>query len=318
MPGFYNRFRRRMRRRNYRRPFRGNYRRKPAQRVRARLKRRPTALQALALRNSRAIKKLQRVTTMRSLWQIQHENTGAYEPYAYTQIIYPSEWDPVFNSDLRTNAGDPAVKQTNLAWKGSHIQINALFQIASQTQYVPISCCYVVFKFRKEVARQEETNTQNGAKLQPGVHFTQTTTGVINGPALWMFNRDILDIMYMKHFMLSEYIGEGTTGIAAHEGAAPFTGNVSDGNRNIRIKIPYRKMLKTSNTYNDASANLDREKSWTDLNDNDIPAEDKIYTAIFNNAPGIQVAPPEDQKIFWTQNVLFHGTTSSADRSGHT
>lgn len=119
--------------------------------------------------------------------------------------------------------------------------------------------------------------------------------------------------------MISEYAGEGTAGLASSEDASqPYVTNIKDANRNIRIRLPFRKLLKTSNSYNDASASLDREKSWTDLNDNDIPAEDKIYCCVFNNAPGLIVTPPENQRLYWTQNVLFHGTTSSADRSGHT
>lgn len=306
----YRRHYRRNRRRNNRR----NNKRKPAARVRSTLTRQPSALQALALKNSRAIKKLQKVTTMRSLWKLEHEDTGVYEPYRYTQLIFPSEWSPIFNSDLRTNASDPAFKQLNLAWRGSHINIHALIQVSSQTQYVPISCCYVVFRPKKEVAMQFSTNTQNGAKMQEDVHYTQTTTGVINGKAMWMFNTDILDILYMKHFMVSEYIGEGTTGLAAHEGAAPFTGNVKDANVNLHIRVPYRKLLQTSNSYNDATQAQDRETSWTDLNDNDVAPEDRIYCALFNNAPGIQVAPPEDQKLFWSQNVTFHGVTCSSSR----
>jgi len=310
MSGYYRRGRR-TRRRNYGRNRRG----KPSSRVRRSLKKQPSALQALALKNSRAIMKLQKVTTMRSLWQLPHSDDNVTEPYKYTQLIFPSAWLPVFNSDLRTNASDQYQVQKNLAWRGSHIKIHALIQIESQTLYVPISCCYVVFRPKKFCAQQFNTNTANGSKLQDGVHFTQVTTGLINGKANWMFNRDILDILYIKHFMISEYMGEGTTGIAAHEGAAPFVGNIKDANRNIYCTIPYKKLLRTDNSYNDATQAQDREKSWTDLNDDDIAAEDKIYCALFNNAPGIQVAPPEDQKLYWTQNVMFHGTTASTTRA---
>jgi hypothetical protein len=143
------------------------------------------------------------------------------------------------------------------------------------------------------------------------------TTGIVNGKALWMFNTDILDILYIKHFMISEYVSEGGAGQAhSSDNSIPFVGNTKDANRNIYATIPYKKLLRTDNSYNDATQAQDREKSWTDLNDNDIASEDKIYTALFNNAPGIQVAPPEDQKIYWTQNVMFHGTTASTTREG--
>ena len=308
---YYRRNRRTRRRGDNRR----NRRKKPAARVRANLTRKPSALQALALKNSRAIQKLQKVTTMKSLWMLPHSSDTVTEPYAYTQLIFPSAWQPVFNSDLRTNASDTFQVQKNLAWRGSHIKIHALVQIESQTMYVPISCCYVVFRPKKFCARQFDTNTENGSKLQDGVHFTQVTTGIVNGKAMWMFNTDILDILYIKHFMVSEYIGEGTTGLAAHEGAAPFTGNVKDANHNIYATIPYKKLLRTDNSYNDATQAQDREKSWTDLNDNDIASEDKIYCCLFNNAPGIVVAPPENQKLYWSQNVMFHGTTASTTRA---
>lgn len=292
---------------------RRNNRGKPSTRVRNSLTRKPSALQALALKNNRMIKKLQKVTTMKSLWMLPHASDNVTEPYAYTQLIFPSAWQPVFNSDLRTNASDTFQVQKNLAWRGSHIKIHALIQIESQTMFVPISCCYIVFRPKKFCARQFVTNTQNGNKLQEGVHFTQVTTGIVNGKANWMFNTDILDILYIKHFMISEYSGEGTAGLS--DGAAPFVGNIKDANRNIYATIPYKKLLRTDNSYNDATAAQDREKSWTDLNDDDIAAEDKIYCALFNNAPGIVVAPPEDQKIYWTQNVMFHGTTASTTRA---
>lgn len=289
---------------------------RPATRLRKKLKRRPTALQALALKNSRAIKKLQQVTSMRSLWKLEHTDSGVYEPYRYTQLIFPSMWSPIFNSDLRVNESNPSEAMSTLAWKGSHIDIHALIQVSSQTQYVPISCCYVVFRPRKNIAQQFATNTINGSKLQEDVHYTMTTTGIINGKAMWMFNTDILDILYINHFMVSEYIGEGTAGLASSEDhAQPYTGNVKDANKNLHIRIPYRKLLKTDNSYNDGSAAQDREYSWTQLQDSDIAPEDRIYCCLFNNAPGIQVAPPEDQKLFWSQNVTFHGRTSSSTRT---
>ncbi|AXQ66001.1 MAG: putative capsid protein [Cressdnaviricota sp.] len=307
MPGFNNRYRRNFRKRGNR----GIFRRKPAARLRRKLRRRPTAVQALSLKNARAIRKLSAIATQKSTWQLAHLSSNVYQPYQLTQIIYPAAWQAVFNSDKRTNATDLPARAANVAFKGSSIVIRAVVQIESQTTFSPISCCYIVFRPRKNIARQFETNTVNGTQMQEGVHFTRVDMGLVNGKALWQFNTDILDILYIKNFMVSEYVGEGTTGLATSDSkSVPYVGNVSDATNNIYAKIPYTKMIKTDNSFN--AAGVDREKSWTMLRDTDIASEDKVYCCLFNNAPGIIVDPPEDQKLFWTQNVMFHGRTLAA------
>ena len=310
MPGWNRNARRRRGRHNNRK---GNRKKKPSSRVRASLSRKPSALQALALKNAKMIKKLNQLATMRSTWQLTHLSSNVYEPFQSTQIIFPQAWTGVFNSDKRTNAGDAPARVRNVAWKGSYIDIRAVVQIEAQTQYVPISCCYLVYRPHKSIARQFESNTVNGSKLQEGVHYTAVSTGLINGTAMWHFNTEILDILYIKNFMVSEYAGEGTAGVATSDShAVPFVGNIKDANRRIYCRIPYKKLIKTDNSFNDGNAAADREKSWTQLHDTDIAAEDKIYCCLFNNAPGIQVTPPEDQKLFWSQNVMFHGRSMSA------
>lgn len=313
MPGFNSRYRRNFRRRGNRGLFRGKGRRKPAARVKASLKRQPSAVQALALKNAKLIKKMSAIVTQKSTWQLSHLSSNVVEPYQSTQIIFPAAWTGVFNSDKRTNASSAAAPVQNVAWKGNRIVIRAVVQIENQTQYVPISCCYVVYKPKKNIARQFETNTVNGTKMQEGVHYTSVSTGLVNGEAMWQFNTEILDILYIKHFMVSEYAGEGTHGIAASSGnAVPFVGNVKDANRKLYVTIPYRKLIKTDNSFNDGTLGQDREKSWTQLRDTDIASEDKIYCALFNNAPGLIVAPPEHQNLFWSQNVMFHGRAMAA------
>jgi hypothetical protein len=245
-------------------------------------------------------------TTERAEFMVQHEANDVVEPYQYTQLLAPFAWQGIFRMDARAQLSDSAATIKTPSFTCNTVKVNAMFQIEAQTSEDPFQCTYMICKIKKRFADQFVNNTQNGLKLQEGVHYVNTPVGQINGAALYHFNTEIFDILYLTKFQLSNY--STTTGATAADNT-PWTGRIGDSSKTISVTLPCKTKLKT--TYEFGPSGGPRERSINDLTIEDIRPEDRIYSYLFNNAPGTIGDPPEAQKIFWAQNAIFQGRTPS-------
>jgi hypothetical protein len=108
-----------------------------------------------------------------------------------------------------------------------------------------------------------------------------------------------MDIMYIDHFQLSKFAADASSSVSE---TTPWTGNVDDASHIIRTVIPYDITLKITNGCFNGIGD-DRELSFADLTVEDISPKERVYTYLFNNAPGVTAEPPKDHKTFWSQNV---------------
>lgn len=262
----------------------------------------PKQTTAMVRANALAIKKLKFNATQKAEFMVQHLASDVVEPYQYTQLLAPFAWQGIFRMDGRDSQSQAAVTVRTPSFDCKSIKINALIQVEAQTSEVPFQCTYMVCKIKKQYADQFVQNTSNGNALQEGVHYIQTPTGKINGAALYHFNTEIFDILYLTKFQLSNY--SITTGATASDNT-PWTGNVKDSSKTISVTLPCTTKLKSTGGF--APGGASRETSITDLSIEDIRPEDRIYTYLFNNAPGTIADPPESQKLYWAQNCIFQG-----------
>ena len=262
----------------------------------------PKDTTAMVKKNTSAIKRMKFNATQRAEFMVQHEANDVVEPYQYTQLLAPFAWQGIFRMDGRGQASNTGVTVKTPSFACSTLKINALIQVEAQTSEDPFQCTYLVCKIKPQYADQFVNNTANGSALVDGVHYVKTPVGQINGSALYHFNTEIIDILYLTKFQLSNYAT--TTGATASDNT-PWTGRLQDSSKNISVTLPCTTRLKT--TYEFSANSGPRERSITDLSIEDIRPEDRIYTYLFNNAPGTIGDPPEAQKIFWAQSAIFQG-----------
>lgn len=252
---------------------------------------------ALAKANARQLKKMKFNATQRGTFMLQHHSTDVIEPYQYTQVLAPFAWQGIFRSDGRNEASDAAAIVKTPSFAIQRLRLDCLVQVEAQTVEVPIQCTYVVCKIKKQYADQFVQNTENGAQLQEGVHYVNTPTGSTTGAALTYFNTEIMDILYSEEFQISKY----PVISAATSENTPYVGNIKDANKRIRVTIPVKTKLKTTNGFGPNEGT--RETSITDLTIEDIRPEDRIYTYLFNNMPSLV----ETQSLAWSQIAIFEG-----------
>lgn len=263
---------------------------------------------ALIRANAAAIRKLKFNATQRAEFMLQHTASDVTQPYQYTQLLAPFAWQGIFRMDGRTNSDEASGSKTvkTPSFNCQTMKLSALIQIEAQTAEVPLQCTYVICKIKKQYADQFVQNTANGNKLQEGIHYVNTPTGIVDGAAMWHLNTEVFDILYLNRFQLSNYAI--TTGANVAENT-PWTGNVTDSSKTIEVTLPCTTRLKSTSGF--APAGLieggDRETSITDLSIEDIRPEDRIYAYLFNNAPGTVGDPPESTVLAWHQNVIFQG-----------
>lgn len=268
----------------------------------------PKQTAALIRANAAAIRKLKFNATQRAEYMLQHTADDVVQPYQYTQLLAPFAWQGIFRMDGRNNSSESQGSLTvkTPSFNCDKMKLSALIQIEAQTAEVPIQCTYIICKIKKQFADQFVQNTANGNTLQEGLHYVNTPTGIVDGAAMWHLNTEIFDILYLTRFQISNYSITTGTNVAEN---TPWTGRVKDSSKTIEVTLPCKFKLKSTSGFAPAglTSGGGRETSITDLTIEDIRPEDRLYSYLFNNAPGTVTDPPESNKLAWHQNVIFQG-----------
>lgn len=184
------------------------------------------------------------------------------------QWIVPSSWTKIFNSQVSNE-----LQQSCYVGK---IRGQTLIQISGQDHSTPFQCSLFLVTLKKKTATQFLQDTNNGADLVEGEHYTNTdlTNGNFQGNGLVFMNKDIFNVHMCKRFQISESPFYQST----YPTDSTYVTNIKDANKRISWSLDFNKRLKTDNSGVS-------DVGWKTMTSDDIPPSDRVFTYLFSNPP---------------------------------
>lgn len=290
---------------------------------------------ALALKNARAIKKLN-ITQFRKCSYVVHHSQGPYdsaEPndgspipaMQVSRIIAPSVWQPVFGSQPPPTANNLINKVSHpTSFLLSHINMKINVKLGGPNMgndEMPIHFAFFVFNIKKEyreavklrASSQPITLSSTGdlKSLKEGQDYVYFDMGLgIPGVfAQWRMNPDIYNVVASRRGQISTWPADYPISATAFNGNYMFTpnGSLKDGNKNYNINIPWKRKLKCDVGYTESPPGQNPptviRKSWKSLNEVTTNDSDQLYTVLFHNAIHGEHSP-----LIFSQSHEFFGS----------
>lgn len=246
-----------------RRPKRANRRRRGRGRSRAKTR--------VDRRQDRAITKLLTQQYRLSQYRLAGTGTGSIQSFA---LVQPNNWVGIFQSNFRANNTDRCFINN------MEIMCNITAGVSGVAAFNPFHYTIFVVSIRKEARLQTlQRLSPQLQTFQQDVDYTQSTIGSTVGNAMWRLNPAIYKVHAIRRGMVGNYSFED-----ASPDATAVT-NITDANKNHRMKVPWRRRIKRA-VGEDINGN---PLEWKDMTVNEVNTADQLYLLFFNNATADQV-----------------------------
>lgn len=243
---------------------------KTSRRVRRKktFRRRKTPISAIVRRNTLRLNRLTKQQFRLSQYSFRGQGSGDLVTFP---LIQPNLWNPIFQSNFRANNTDRCFINN------IDLMINVTVGQSGDLTFSPMHYCIFIVSIKPEAklqTLQRLSPALTAAAMTEDIDYTYNSIGATVGQAQWRLNPAIYNVHGIRRGMVGNYSFEDLVA------DAQAVTNISDANRNHKMKISWKRRLKRA-VGEDANNN---PLEWKDMTVNEVNPADQLYLIFFNNA----------------------------------